>query len=648
MATEQSANLALPYLAAAQAQKHVTHNEAVRRLDAYVQLALESTTASEPPAAPAEGARWFVPAGATGDFAGQEGKLAAYEAGAFDFLAVPTDTLAFMRDARRFARFNGSTWVPLAADGGGRMVLESLTVSTPPAAPEDGARWFVPVGASGAFAGQAGSIATYGSGAFVFEEAAVGTLAFVRDQWRLLLFDGGAWVSPLAVRPTRSAIEAEVLEEELVLSGATVDSSVTIPARAIVLGVSTRTVSGVTGAASYDCGIAGEASKFGGSLGVALGSSNSGVIGPTAFYAPTPVRLSANGGVFTGGRVRVSIHILMCPVSAFPDLEAEWWTGEAYLLDAVEPDLAADFARERYALNGTPSSSIDVLQRSGGTKRVATPSGAWVEAPANVLAFDYVNGRRRLLLEGTSTNLFVGSSAPSSAQAITVTAQSYTVSFEGTGTLALSGAHSHTVSGTGASGRVSYSFTPAAGTLTLTPTGDVRKVQLEALAAATSYIETTTAAVTRVADSCQWTAGAAALLSLGGPVTLVWRGTVCTAFSAQQIIALTGGALLRSYSGSPYAGLSLYGASTQRTLASSAIPGDVSVCFGWDSSGRIGSVNEASPLTDTVAMTYAMDDVSLGPIAGLQAGARHEIDELLIWPALGSSTAVQQQARPWA
>jgi hypothetical protein len=84
-----------------------------------------------------------------------------------------------------------------------------------------------------------------------------------------------------------------------------------IPDRAIVLGVSTRTVTAITGAASYDCGIAGEPAKFGGSLGIAAGSTNSGVIGPQAFYAPTPVRLTANGGGFTGGAVRVAVHYLM-------------------------------------------------------------------------------------------------------------------------------------------------------------------------------------------------------------------------------------------------------------------------------------------------------------------------------------------------
>ena len=37
---EQSANLQLPYIMPSQAQKHVTHNEAIRSLDAIVQLSV--------------------------------------------------------------------------------------------------------------------------------------------------------------------------------------------------------------------------------------------------------------------------------------------------------------------------------------------------------------------------------------------------------------------------------------------------------------------------------------------------------------------------------------------------------------------------------------------------------------------------------
>ena len=50
--TESSPRLALPYLQPSQAQKHVTHNEALLRLDAIVQLALEAMGAEVPPMEP--------------------------------------------------------------------------------------------------------------------------------------------------------------------------------------------------------------------------------------------------------------------------------------------------------------------------------------------------------------------------------------------------------------------------------------------------------------------------------------------------------------------------------------------------------------------------------------------------------------------
>ena len=66
--------------------------------------------------------------------------------------------------------------------------------------------------------------------------------------------------------------------------------------RMIVLAVASRTTQAISGATSYSVGVAGNTSQFGGWLGVALGSSNIGVIGPTAFYANTPVRVTRGRG----------------------------------------------------------------------------------------------------------------------------------------------------------------------------------------------------------------------------------------------------------------------------------------------------------------------------------------------------------------
>jgi hypothetical protein len=43
-------------------------------------------------------------------------------------------------------------------------------------------------------------------------------------------------------------------------------------------------------------------------LGTAKGSNNIAVTGPTAYDAPTPIRITANGGAFSGGKVRLVLY----------------------------------------------------------------------------------------------------------------------------------------------------------------------------------------------------------------------------------------------------------------------------------------------------------------------------------------------------
>ena len=55
-----SPHLLLPFILAAQAQKHVTHNEAIRLLDAIVQLSVLDRDLTVPPASPVDGDRYIV------------------------------------------------------------------------------------------------------------------------------------------------------------------------------------------------------------------------------------------------------------------------------------------------------------------------------------------------------------------------------------------------------------------------------------------------------------------------------------------------------------------------------------------------------------------------------------------------------------
>jgi hypothetical protein len=221
--------LGLPAIEAAQAQKHVTHNEALALLDALVQLAVESRTLTAPPGSPAEGDCYIPAAGATGAWSGFDLQLAA---------------------------FSGGAWI--------RIVPKS------------------------------------------------GMKAWVKAERLTVTYEDGVWRDGVALTAHGGRVTLRAKEEELTLSGAfteTADAAF-LPDRAIVLGVASRTTQAITGASSYDVGISTEVNKFGGTLGIALNSTNVGVIGPTAFYADTKVRVTANGSNFTGGKVRLAVYFL--------------------------------------------------------------------------------------------------------------------------------------------------------------------------------------------------------------------------------------------------------------------------------------------------------------------------------------------------
>lgn len=75
----ETPNLALPFLAAGQAQKHVTLNEIAEILDTAAHLSILNRTLDTPPSSPMAGARYLLPPGATGAWQGQSGKIASLE-----------------------------------------------------------------------------------------------------------------------------------------------------------------------------------------------------------------------------------------------------------------------------------------------------------------------------------------------------------------------------------------------------------------------------------------------------------------------------------------------------------------------------------------------------------------------------------------
>ena len=103
-------NLKLPYLFASQAQKHVTHNEALAALDAVVQLSVVSRSLASPPASPGEGERYIVAPEAGGAWSAQAGRVAIWQDGAWAFHVPLPGWLAWVVSETALVYWTGSAW----------------------------------------------------------------------------------------------------------------------------------------------------------------------------------------------------------------------------------------------------------------------------------------------------------------------------------------------------------------------------------------------------------------------------------------------------------------------------------------------------------------------------------------------------------
>lgn len=226
-------NLGLPLVEAAQAQKHVTVNESLQRIDALAQLTVIDRDLNTPPVSVTDGDTYIVGPSPTGAWTGQANKVVVVFNGSWVFFTPKVGWKAFIVDENIDSFWNGTSWT-------------TVTVST----------------------------------------------------------------TPQVQSPNGALLTLGIAEEELTMTGADVTTTVFFPNRSIIQAVSVLVTSDITGATSYDCGLVGEVSKFGGTLGIANGSNNVGVIGPTAVYSDTTVVLTANGSNFTGGTVRVSLQYI--------------------------------------------------------------------------------------------------------------------------------------------------------------------------------------------------------------------------------------------------------------------------------------------------------------------------------------------------
>ena len=136
--------IGLPLLEASQAQKHVTHNEALLLIDAVLHLAVISRALATPPSSPGDGDRYLVAASATGAWTGHSGQIAFREAGSWRFAIPKAGWRLWVQAESLFLLFDGTAWIDLrdfdelqnmallgvntTADAGNRLAVSSAGV----------------------------------------------------------------------------------------------------------------------------------------------------------------------------------------------------------------------------------------------------------------------------------------------------------------------------------------------------------------------------------------------------------------------------------------------------------------------------------------------------------------------------------------
>lgn len=107
-----STHLKLPYILPGQAQKHITHNEAIAALDTLTQLAVLDRDLNAPPDTPDVNMRYIVGPAPTGAWSGKAGQVTAWSGAAWVFHVPQPGWLAFVIDESGLLAWSGSAWLP--------------------------------------------------------------------------------------------------------------------------------------------------------------------------------------------------------------------------------------------------------------------------------------------------------------------------------------------------------------------------------------------------------------------------------------------------------------------------------------------------------------------------------------------------------
>jgi hypothetical protein len=196
-------------------------------------------------------------------------------------------------------------------DALGHLTIASASLTTPPTAAPAGDVYAVPTGAVNAWSGRDGMLALSINGGWVFVQPRRGWRALVLDSGAQAIWDGSDWrMGAVTLSPSNSVMALKSTEFEVLLgAGDSVSTPIVIPARSLVFGVTGRVTATITGTAtSWDLGVESDNERFGVGLGLDVNSWVNGPAAPMVYWEPAALKISAQGGDFSGGAIRLIVH----------------------------------------------------------------------------------------------------------------------------------------------------------------------------------------------------------------------------------------------------------------------------------------------------------------------------------------------------
>lgn len=318
------------------------------------------------------------------------------------------------------------------------------------------------------------------------------------------------------------------------------------------------------------------------------------------------------------------------------------------------PSLDLRFAETKSLNDFISSTNLITFTRASNATFVGS-DGLIQTATTDVPRFDHnpaTGESLGLLVEEQRVNLLLNSETLAT-QTVTVTAAARTLSFYGTGSVVLSGAHSATVNGTGAyPTRTTLTFTPSAGSLTLTVSGTVQYANLEAGAFATSWIPTTGSTATRSAD----------VASITGSNFSSWyrqdEGTIFNRFSTTSATGsplsidagLASDRLAFGMNGSNtlFRCRSIVGGVAQCdfNLTAAAFPSANSFAFSYKADDFAATVNAGALSTNTSGTVPSTNVLKVGRNVDGSFPLNGHIQRLTYWPTRLSNATLQTITQP--